>query len=143
MPPDSSAGYWWQASTRQTDQGELQAGQLIEQRLGQREALTQRRLDVLADRERAEQGAVLEQHTLARRSASRCCIAEPSDVVTQHLDARRAPARSRPRIVRSRTDLPAPDPPTTPSTSPATHLEVEVVMDDLRPEAGAQPARRG
>ena len=100
------------------------------------QALAPRRLDVLGDRQRAEQGAVLEQHSLPRLQGVPLRLAEPPDVMSEHLDLA-ALGRSSPRMWRNRTDLPAPEPPTTPSTSPV-HLEVEPVHH-LRPEAGAQP----
>ena len=125
---------------RQADQGELERGQLLEQRLRQLQALAQRRLDVLGDGQRAEQGAVLEQHALPRlqgvplRRRSSRQMSCPSTSISPRS------GRSSPRMWRSSTDLPAPEPPTTPSTSPRMHLEVEPVVHHLRPEAGAQPA---
>ena len=47
-----------------------------------------------------------------------------------------AAGRLRPMIVRSSTDLPVPEPPTTPITSPRRDVEVEVVVHDLPPEPG-------
>ena len=41
---------------------------------------------------------------------------------------------------RSSTDLPEPEPPTMPNTSPPLDLEVEPVVHHLGPEAGAQTA---
>jgi hypothetical protein len=71
---------------RQADQGELERGQLMQQRLRQLQAFAPRRLNVLGDGQRAEQGAVLEQHSLARLQGVALRLAEPPDVVPEHLD---------------------------------------------------------
>ena len=45
-----------------------------------------------------------------------------------------------PRMLRNSTDLPVPEPPTMPKTSSSSHLHVEAVVHELRPEAVDQPA---
>ena len=52
-----------------------------------------------------------------------------------------AVARLRPMMVRSRTDLPVPDPPTNPTISPRKTIEVELVVDDVVAELGAHAAQ--
>ena len=48
--------------------------------------------------------------------------------------------RFRPMMVLSSTDLPAPEPPTTPTTSPRWTVRLEAVMDDVVAERRAQIA---
>ena len=91
------------------------------------------------DGQRREQRAVLVQHAgvafdlraLARRRSAR-----------RRRAPRSAPACGwrRPRIERISTDLPVPEPPTTPMISPRLHVEVEVLVHDLLAEAVDQPA---
>ena len=102
---------------RQADQVQLEAGQLLQQPFRQTQALPPWRLDVLGDRQRAEQSATLEQHSLPRLQLVPLTRAQPPDVMSEHLDLAEL-GRSSPRMWRNRTDLPAPEPPTTPRISP-------------------------
>ena len=43
-------------------------------------------------------------------------------------------------IERSSTDLPEPEPPTTPMTSPRRHVEIEMVVQNVAAEPRQQPS---
>ena len=124
---------------RQADQGQLECGQLLEQRLGQLQAFAPRRLDVLGDGQRAEQGAVLEQHPLPRLQGVSLRLTEPPDVVPEHLDL--ATLRpQQPENVAQQDRLARARAADHPEHLARMHLEVEPIVHHLRPETGAQPA---
>ena len=100
----------------------------------------QRHLHVLGHGQRREQRAVLEQHAgvaldlQALLGVCRDSASTPSTSICPPC------GRRRPRIARISTDLPVPEPPTTPMISPGVHVQVEVLVHDLLAEAVAQAA---
>ena len=116
MPPESSEGSFSAASGgRPTSRSS--ASPVRAQRRRDVEVLAHRRLDVLPHGEAREQRALLEQHAPARSTRARSggVSASRSRPSTSIVPARFG---CRPRIVRVSTDLPAPEAPTKPSTSP-------------------------
>jgi hypothetical protein len=123
---------------RQADQGELERGQLLEQRLRQLQALAPWRLNVLRDGQRAEQGAVLEQHSLPCLQRVALRLTQSPDVLPEDLDLALLRAQQ-PEDVAQQDRLARAGAADHPEHLARMHLEVEPVMDHLRPEAGAQP----
>jgi hypothetical protein len=123
---------------RQADQRDLEAGQLVEQALGQGKPLAQRHLDVLRHGQRAEQGPVLEQHALIGLQRAPRAIAQLREVVAQHLDPAALRAQQaeqlaqQHRLAGTRAAHDA-------EHLAALHLEVEPVMHHQPIEAGAKP----
>ena len=141
MPPDSSAGNLSAGLGRQADQRDLQRGDLVEQRrVGTRALLLERHLDVLGHGQRAEQRAVLEQHAPALLDLPHRAVRLSRPIVWPNTSIVPAAGRLRPTIVRSSTDLPVPEPPTTPSTSPRADRESRSSMQHLAAEARGQAA---
>jgi hypothetical protein len=108
-----------------------------EQLLGQLEPLAQRRLDILADGHRAEQRPVLEQDSLARLQRAPRGIAEGGQVLAEHEDASaHRPHQSEDlvqqhRLAGARRADDAQD-------LALAHVELELLVYDLRPESGGQ-----
>ena len=144
MPPDSSAGIFvGGVAAGSPTSAILRPATSIEQRLRQREALAQRHLDVLRHGQRAEQRAVLEQHALARLQRPARGVARARRASWPRTSIRPRSGRSRPRIVRSSTDLPVPEPPTMPITSPRRTSRSRPSWTTLRAEAGRAARGRG
>ena len=115
MPPESCDGILGAGVGRQADQRDLERGDLVASVAAARPVCSRKRhLDVLGHGQRAEQRAVLEQHAPALLQPSQLGLA------TGARRRGRAPrscpraGRLRPTMVRSSTDLPVPEPPTTP-----------------------------
>jgi hypothetical protein len=115
MPPDSSEGYLSPAIAGRPTMAIFKSAR-DRAMPGSRPGTAHRHLDILAHRQRGKQRAVLEHHApagldrgalLGCRVACRCPRRGP----------RPRPACS-PAMVRKSTDLPVPEPPTTPRISP-------------------------
>ena len=74
-------------------------------------------LDVLLDGESRKQRALLKHHADAPLDRGMFLRRESIEILAKNLDKPAAFANS-PKIVRVSTDLPVPDPPTKPKTSP-------------------------
>ena len=111
-----------------------------------REPLGHRLVDRLARVERA--GRVLEHHLHASRRYARSDVAVVAERLALEAGSRPSAGRSSPRIVRASVVLPQPDSPTSATTSPRAHVEVDAVdrAGDVAADAPANVhvrARRG
>ena len=102
---------------RQADHGQLEEGEIVHHRLRQVEMLAHRHLDVLQDRERGEQRAVLEEEAPAlldvEAGLRRERLAFCPNSATAPLSGVTSPV-----MTRISTDLPWPEPPTMARISP-------------------------
>ena len=88
------------------------------------------------------------RRTARRSGTARRCCARSAGASSGSSERASTPSTSispssgvrRPRIERISTDLPVPEPPTTPMISPRLHVQVEVVVHDLLAEAVGQAA---
>ncbi len=118
----------------QADHADFGGRDLIHQAERQPVEFLERHLDILCDRQRAEQGAVLKQDSPAFFDVAPRGIVHRQEVAAEHLDpAGRRPVEpdDRPQQDRFPTSRPANDA----KNLAAEHVEVEAVMDNF----GAEP----
>ena len=126
---------------RQAGELHLQQREFVAQRIRQLAVvLLQRHLHVLADGERREQRAVLEQHAGVAFDVLAVVLVFAARVDAEHFDRARV-GRRRPMIERISTDLPAPDPPTTPRISPRRTSRSRPSCTTCSPKRFVRPRR--
>ena len=101
----------------EADELDLEHGELVHEALRKIARLPHRHLNVLLHRQAGKQRAVLEQHAPALLERPALVAGKASRSLPNTSD-RAARVGTSPRMARVRTDLPCPEPPTKPSTSP-------------------------
>ena len=118
MPPDSSLGIFRPASGSSPACASRRLTSGSSRPSGTSRVLGQRHRDVLRDRQRREQCAVLEHHAEAPARRIHLLFARIPDIGAEQADAA-AVGRCRPIISRNSTDLPVPLPPISATSVPA------------------------
>jgi hypothetical protein len=143
MPPESSDGKFGPGFFGQAGHADLVGGNLVAQlwrELGIE--FPERHLDIFGHRQRGKQRAALKQHAPAACAAGVSLVAAVDHRLAEAPSISPSSGFCRPMIERISTDLPVPDPPTTPNDLAAAHVEVQPLMHHLLAEAGAKPAHR-